>query len=214
MRTRTRTIARTAALAAAAGLTLLVTACGGSSDTGSAAGSTTTSPSTSSSSAAAAGMGDTFGAACAQVPSSGKGSFDGMAADPVATAASNNPLLSTLVSAVGAAGLGDTLNGAQGITVFAPVNDAFMKAPKATVDKALADPKGLLTKVLTYHVVPGMLTPQTLAGSHKTLEGGTLMVDGSGTDFTVNGNAKVVCGNVKTANATVYLIDGLLLPTA
>jgi uncharacterized surface protein with fasciclin (FAS1) repeats len=135
-----------------------------------------------------------------------------MAADPVATAASNNPALSTLVTAVKAAGLVDTLNSAQGITVFAPADSAFAAMDQATLKKALADPKGLLTTVLTYHVVSGKLTPAMLAGTHKTLQGGTVTVTGSGTDFTVNGSAKVVCGNVQTANATVYIIDGVLIP--
>jgi uncharacterized surface protein with fasciclin (FAS1) repeats len=86
--------------------------------------------------------------------------------------------------------------------------------PKPTLDKALGDPNGLLTTVLTYHVVPGQLAPDQLAGTHKTLQGGTIQVTGSGQDFTVNGNSSVVCGNIKTANATVYLIDQVLLPTS
>jgi uncharacterized surface protein with fasciclin (FAS1) repeats len=137
-----------------------------------------------------------------------------MATAPVATAASNNPVLSTLVTAVTAANLGDTLNTAQDITVFAPSNDAFAAMDKATLDSAMADPSGLLTKVLTYHVVPGRLTPEMLAGNHKTLNGADLTVAGSGQTFTVNGKAMVVCGNVQTANATVYIIDGVLLPPA
>jgi uncharacterized surface protein with fasciclin (FAS1) repeats len=153
-----------------------------------------------------------FGAACSAVPKDGAGSFTGMATDPVATAASHNPALTTLVTAVTKAGLGDSLNTAAGITVFAPINDAFGKLPKATLDKALGDPKGLLTTVLTYHVVAGRLTPAELPGMHKTLQGGSIDVTGSGTDFTVNGSAHVVCGNVPTANATVYLIDSVLLP--
>jgi uncharacterized surface protein with fasciclin (FAS1) repeats len=96
--------------------------------------------------------------------------------------------------------------------VFAPTNDAFSALPKPTLDKALGDPKGLVTTVLTYHVVPGQLAPDQLAGSHKTLQGGTLEVTGSGQDFTVNGNSRVVCGNVQTANATVHFIDQVLLP--
>jgi uncharacterized surface protein with fasciclin (FAS1) repeats len=159
-------------------------------------------------------MGEPFGAACASVPADGAGSFAGMAKDPVATAASNNPELSTLVTAVGAAGLGDTLNTTDDITVFAPANSAFEALDKATLDAALADPTGLLTTVLTYHVVPGRLTPEMLAGTHTTLQGDTLEVTGSGEDFTVNGTAKVVCGNVQTENATVYIIDGVLLPPA
>jgi uncharacterized surface protein with fasciclin (FAS1) repeats len=63
-------------------------------------------------------------------------------------------------------------------------------------------------------VVPGKLTPADLAGEHKTLGGGTITVEGSGESFTVDGSAKVICGNVTTANATVYIIDGVLLPKA
>ena len=153
-----------------------------------------------------------FGAACSAVPSDGAGSFDGMAQDPVATAASNNPVLSTLVTAVGEAGLGDTLNGAENITVFAPTNDAFEAMDQATLKKAMGDPKGLLTTVLTYHVVPKSLAPEDLAGTHTTLQGEEVTVEGSGEDFTVGGDAAVVCGNVQTANATVYIIDQVLAP--
>jgi uncharacterized surface protein with fasciclin (FAS1) repeats len=162
----------------------------------------------------AATMDEPFGAACATLPASGAGSVEGMALDPVATAASNNEALSTLVTAVGAAGLGETLNTTDDLTVFAPTNDAFAALDKATLDAALADPEGLLTTVLTYHVVPGRLSPDQLAGTHETLQGGTIEVAGSGEAFTVNDTAKVVCGNVQTKNATVYIIDGVLLPPA
>ena len=207
--------ARPTALAALAlALPLGLAACGSSSSAASGSssspGSTTmTTPATSSTTAASG----PFGSACAQVPSSGSGSFTGMASDPVATAASHNPLLSTLVSAVTKAGLVGTLNSAQGITVFAPTNDAFSKVPKATLDKAMADPKGLLTTVLENHVVQGRLSPSQLAGSHTTLAGTTIDVTGSGQSFMV-GSANVVCGNVQTANATVYIIDGVLLPSS
>ncbi len=219
MNKRTRT-------GAFAGLMLAAAVVGACSSAG-ATTAPTTAPSTASSIApsmapsmapsagASAAMTDQpFGPACASVPTSGAGSFSGMAGDPVATAASNNPALKTLVTAVTAAGLGDTLNTAKDITVFAPADGAFAAMDKATLDAAMADPKGLLTKVLTYHVVPGRLTPEMLAGTHPTLQGGTLTVAGSGEDFTVNGTAKVVCGNVQTANATVYIIDGVLLPPA
>jgi uncharacterized surface protein with fasciclin (FAS1) repeats len=194
-------------------LPLGLAACGDSGSTdASASSSTTTSSASSSSSTTTDDMAaEPFGAGCQAVPKDGKGSFGGMATDPVATAASNNPLLSTLVSAVGEAGLGETLNSAKDITVFAPTNDAFAAVPKATMDAAMKDPKGLLTKVLTNHVVPGKLTPETLAGEHKTLGGGTITVSGSGEAFKV-GQANVICGNVQTANATVYIIDGVLLP--
>ena len=198
---------RRAAVAGVLGLALMGAACS-SNDAGT---SGTQTPAASPTTAAMTASGP-FGAACSTVPASGAGSLDAMAQDPMATAASNNPELSTLVTAVTKADLVDTLNTAQGITVFAPTNDAFSALPTPTLDKALDDPKGLLTTVLTYHVVQGQLAPDQLAGSHKTLQGGTLEVSGSGEDFKVNGNSSVVCGNVKTANATVYLIDQVLLP--
>jgi uncharacterized surface protein with fasciclin (FAS1) repeats len=157
--------------------------------------------------------GETFGAGCAAVPTdaSNPGSFASMAKVPVATAASGNPVLSTLVTAVKKANLVDSLNSAQGITVFAPADGAFEKIPSDTLNGVLAD-NDQLTKVLTYHVVPGRLSPGQLAGTHKTLEGQDLTVAGSGTAFTVNGNSSVVCGNVQTENATVYIVDTVLLP--
>ncbi|GAA4083240.1 fasciclin domain-containing protein [Nonomuraea soli] len=153
-----------------------------------------------------------FGSACSAVPADGEGSFTGMADDPVATAASNNPVLSTLVTAVKQAGLVDTLNSAKDVTVFAPTNDAFAAIPKETLDKVLAD-KAMLTKILTYHVVAGKKAPADLAAAElTTLQGGTVSAKGSGESYTVN-DAKVVCGNVPTANATVYIIDKVLMPS-
>jgi uncharacterized surface protein with fasciclin (FAS1) repeats len=168
------------------------------------------------SSAAAAGSGATtsmdFGSGCASVPKSGAGSFTGMATAPVATAASANPLLSTLVAAVKAAGLVDTLNSASNITVFAPDNAAFAKIPAATLKGILAN-KAELTKILTYHVASGRYTAAQLASGAKikTLEGGTVTPAMMAGSYTVNG-ASVVCGNVQTANATVYIINTVLMP--
>jgi uncharacterized surface protein with fasciclin (FAS1) repeats len=211
-----RSIRTVGLVAAAATMALAMAACGSDSgdDSGSAAPAPTGAAPMTSPSGAAMTDGE-FGAGCAAVPtdSSNPGSFDAMAKEPVATAASGNPLLSTLVTAVKQAGLVDSLNTTQGITVFAPTNDAFAKIPKADLDKVLAD-KAMLTKVLTYHVVPGELTPEQLAGTHKTLEGADLTVAGTGMDFTANGDSKVVCGNVQTANATVYIVDTVLMPTS
>jgi uncharacterized surface protein with fasciclin (FAS1) repeats len=160
---------------------------------------------------AASAMSD-FGPGCSSVPKTGAGSFTGMSTAPVATAASANPVLSTLVTAVKKAGLVDTLNAANGITVFAPDNSAFAKIPASTLNSVLAN-KGELTKVLTYHVVAGRYTPAQLASGQtlKTLEGGTVTTAMSGGTYTVNG-AAVVCGNVQTANATVYIIGSVLMP--
>lgn len=165
-------------------------------------------------------MADLVGAGCADyaeaVPS-GAGSVEGMSMDPVATAASNNPLLTTLVSAVSGqlnpnVNLVDTLNGSE-FTVFAPVDDAFGKIDAATIETLKTD-SDLLTKILTYHVVPGQIAPADIEGMHTTVEGQDLEVTGSGDDWMVNGESMVICGGVKTANATVYLIDTVLMPPA
>ena len=161
---------------------------------------------------AAPAASEPFGPACSAIPADGAGSLQGMSTAPVATAASANPVLETLVAAVTAADLGDTLNSAPEITVFAPANDAFAAIPKKDLNALLAD-KPALTKVLTHHVVEGKIPPEELAGEHKTLAGDTITVKGSGEEFTVGeADAAVICGNVQTANATVYIIDGVLMP--
>ena len=212
-----RSLRRTSGLAALALTATLGLAACGSDDSGddatSDSSSMSESPSDDMSSGEAMDAGaQTFGAGCASIPADGAGSFDGMATEPVATAASANPLLKTLVTAVTKAELVDTLNSADGITVFAPTDDAFAQIPKKDLDAVLAD-QATLTKVLTYHVVPGQLGPEQLAGTHKTLEGAQLTVEGSGEDFTVgDAGSKVLCGNIPTANATVYVVDGVLMP--
>jgi uncharacterized surface protein with fasciclin (FAS1) repeats len=153
-----------------------------------------------------------FGRACGAVPASGPGSFQDMAADPVATAASHNPQLSRLYSALQKANLVDTLNNAQNVTVFAPANVAFDQLPQATVDRMLAD-NAKLTKILTYHVVGRRVDPAGLSpGNFPSLEGATVSTSGTGQDVKINGNTSVLCGNVRTANATVYIIDSILKP--
>ena len=216
---RTRTMGL-AALALTASMSL--TACGGDDTSDTASDDTTSSSAPSESTSeeptetpteseseepAADGP---FGPACADVPTEGEGSVEGMADDPVATAASNNPLLKTLVAAVTQAGLVDTLNSAQDISVFAPTEEAFAKIPKKDLNALLKDKKALTT-VLTHHVVPGKLSPADVAGEHETLAKDMITVEGSGEDFTAEG-ATVVCGNVQTANATVYLIDSVMMP--
>jgi uncharacterized surface protein with fasciclin (FAS1) repeats len=132
----------------------------------------------------------------------------------VATAASNNPLLTTLVAAVSGqlnpdVNLVDTLNGDE-FTVFAPVDEAFAAIDPATIE-ALKTDSETLTAILTYHVVPGQAAPADIVGTHTTVQGGDLEVTGSGDELMVN-DANVICGGVQTANATVYLIDSVLMP--
>ncbi|TLM85091.1 fasciclin domain-containing protein [Pseudarthrobacter sp. NamE5] len=227
MPTIKRTTFTVAGVAAAALFSL--TACGGSASTpGSSApadspsaSSMAPSPSATSSPGASAGAMDPaanlVGPGCAayaeQVPT-GAGSVEGMALDPVAVAASNNPILKTLTSAVSGqlnpkVDLVDTLNGDE-FTVFAPVDDAFAKIDAATIETLKTD-DALLSKILTYHVVPGQITPDMIAGTHATVQGGSVTVTGSGDELKVD-EANVICGGVQTKNATVYLIDSVLMP--
>ena len=146
----------------------------------------------------------------------GGGSIEGMSTEPVAVAASNNPLLTTLVAAVSGqlnpeVDLVDTLNGDE-FTVFAPVDDAFAMIDPATIE-ALKTDTATLSAILTYHVVPGQIAPDEIAGMHATVQGAELEVTGSGDELMVN-DANVICGGVQTANATVYLIDTVLMPPA
>jgi len=236
---------RALTLVAGAALALTLAACGSSSDTAtsstSAAAASTSAAATSEAmtseamtsgemssdamSSDAMSSGDMaapaalVGAGCAdyaaQVPT-GAGSVEGMALDPVATAASNNPLLTTLVAAVSGkvnpgVDLVNTLNNGE-FTVFAPIDSAFAKIDATTMTTLTTD-SALLSKILTYHVVPRQLSPSEVVGTHATAEGGTLTVTGSGDDLKVN-DATVVCGGVKTKNATVYLIDTVLTPPA
>ncbi|WP_433167023.1 fasciclin domain-containing protein [Kribbella sp. CA-247076] len=202
-------------------LAFATTACGSDDDSG-ASGSPAQTPSTSETTSttpsmdAAAGLVGPGCADYAKANPSGAGSIDGMAAAPVATAASGNPLLTTLVSAVSGklnpkVDLVSTLNGGE-FTVFAPVDTAFAKIPAATINTLKTD-DATLTKILTYHVVPGQLDPAAVVGKHVTVEKQQVTVTGSGDSLKVN-NASVICGGVKTANATVYLIDSVLMPPA
>jgi uncharacterized surface protein with fasciclin (FAS1) repeats len=201
-------------------IAVVAAACGSSDEPASSAPGTTSKTTTSSASSSqsmADPAADLVGPGCAgyaqQVPQ-GPGSVSGMAADPVAVAASNNPLLTTLVSAVSGklnpnVNLVDTLNGSE-FTVFAPVDDAFAKIDAGTIDMLKTD-SDTLTKILTYHVVPGQVAPDAIVGDQTTVEGGKVTVSGSGDNLKVNG-ANVICGGVHTANATVYLIDQVLMP--
>ncbi len=187
-----------------------------SSVSSSAAATTSSAPAMT---AAADPAADLVGTGCAgyaeQVPE-GPGSVTGMAQDPVATAASNNPILTTLTAALSGklnpgVNLVDTLNGGE-FTVIAPTDDAFAKIDAATLEKLKTDAP-LLTSILTYHVIPGQLSPAQVAGKHKTVEGGEVTVTGAGETLKFD-ESGLVCGGVKTANATVYMVDTVMMPPA
>jgi uncharacterized surface protein with fasciclin (FAS1) repeats len=211
------TLRRTGAAAAVLALSMSLAACGDDGDDSSSGSDDTTSessaPADDSADEATGAGADTFGEGCKLIPTDGKGSFDGMVTDPVATAASNNPLLTTLVTAVGAVpGLADTLNGAEALTVFAPTNDAFAKLPEADLNAVLADPE-TLGAILSHHVIGTNLDPEAVVGTQDTLNGDTVTVEGDTDGMTVEG-ANVLCGNIPTANATVYVIDTVMMPAA
>lgn len=234
---RTSTI-RTGGLAIAAAAALALGACGTDDSTDSSGASSASAMSStqsmspsgdmtsmnsssmkpSSDMAADGAMANLVGSGCAayaeQNPE-GPGSVDGMAKEPVATAASNNPMLTKLTAAVSGkvnpdVNLVDTLNGGE-FTVFAPVDKAFDAVDGATMNE-LGTNADMLTKLLSHHVIEGRIAPDEIVGTHTTLAGDDLTVSGTGDDLKV-GNASVVCGGVETANAVVYLVDGVLMPT-
>jgi uncharacterized surface protein with fasciclin (FAS1) repeats len=218
-----KNLVRVGLAASALSLILATAACGSDDDASGGTPSTSTSTSapadTPSAMPADDNMSGLVGPGCAdyaKANATGAGSIDGMAAAPVASAAAGNPLLKTLVASVSGqlnpkVNLVSTLNSDQ-FTVFAPVDSAFAKIPAATITTLKSD-SALLTKILTYHVVPGQLDATAVVGKHATAEKQELTVTGSGDNLKVN-NANVICGGVKTANATVYLIDTVLMPPA
>ncbi|WP_030420662.1 fasciclin domain-containing protein [Streptomyces sp. NRRL F-5065] len=154
-----------------------------------------------------------FGLNCSMLPQSGNGSAAQMAHEDVATAVDNNPNLSMLADAIKKTDLANTLNGLKDSTVFVPTNDAFDKLGTAKKEALLND-KAQLKKVLTYHVVEHkkITKAQLPHGKFTTLEGSTLTTSGSGDSFKVNGSVPIACGNIPTKNATVYIVDGVLIP--
>ena len=219
-----RNIQRLAGIGVMAAATLALAACGGTAAPASspAAGAPAAAPASAAPAATDTGVttnADVFGPACGQLPQGdAPGSLNAMGPQPVATAASTNPLLSTLVTAVKAVpGLPDTLNNTQGITVFAPYNGAFDAVPKQALQGLLKD-TNKLGGLLSYHVVGRRYDAKGLVAAGETTElaGGNLTIGGTADAPTITdgqGNtAKVLCGNIPTSNATVFVIDRVLMP--
>ncbi|UYP19102.1 fasciclin domain-containing protein [Rhodococcus sp. Z13] len=172
---------------------------------------------TTTTSASAAPASAPVGPGCADYAAAnptGPASLGELADQPVAEAAGNVPMLTTLTQALSGqlnpdVNLVETLNDGE-FTVFAPVDDAFAALDPATVETLKTD-SAMLTDILTYHVVAGEIAPADIAGTQTTVQGGTVEVTGEGEMWKVN-DANVVCGGIETENATVYLIDGVLLP--
>jgi uncharacterized surface protein with fasciclin (FAS1) repeats len=199
---------KTSVITAGLGVLALAAAACGSSAPAAPSSSQSHHPMMSHSAAAAAAA---FGPDCGMVPATGMGSLHGMTMDPVVTAASHNPLLTTFAADVKTAGLTGELNSMRAITVFAPADSAFSKASASAM--TMMHSKTELASILKYHVVSGSITPAELARGTtlKTLEGGTLKASKMGSVYEVN-NAHVTCGNIRTANATVYIISKVLVP--
>lgn len=151
---------------------------------------------------AAAGTAFLFAAASAQ------------AADVVDTAVKAGQF-NTLAAALKAAGLVDTLKGPGPFTVFAPTDEAFKKLPAGTVENLLKpENKAQLTKILTYHVVPGKVMSASLAGKTtdaKTVQGQTVKIDATKGGVMVN-TAKVVSADVAADNGVIHVIDTVIMP--
>ncbi|MFB7480555.1 fasciclin domain-containing protein [Streptomyces anulatus] len=201
---RVRTVAITVAAALSLPLSLGVVAAQASSSDSSPSATNTASPSPSQ---------QAFGPGCSKLPQSGNGSTAQMAHENVTTAVNNNPNLSMLADAIKKTDLASTLKGLKGSTVFAPTNDAFNKLG-ATKRDAILNDGAQLKKLLTYHVVENKkITKAELPhGTFTTLEGSTLTTSGSGDSFKVNGSVPIACGDIPTQNATVYIVDGVLVP--
>jgi uncharacterized surface protein with fasciclin (FAS1) repeats len=204
--------------AAAAALTACSSGSSSSSNTTSAAAPATSSSASSaetssaaSSSAASAGL--PWGSGCASLGVT-PAQLTAASKLPVGVAAAAVPQLKTVVTAATVAGMVSTLNSAPSLTVFAPLDSAFAKEPAGLLQSLITDPskKAQLVSTLKYHVVEGELTKEQLPGTHKTLEGSTLTITGSGDSYTINGTTKIVCGGIMTKNAVVNVIDGVLHP--
>ena len=138
-----------------------------------------------------------------------------MTDSPVATAVSMSPLLTILSSTLGFAGLTETLDSGEAFTVLAPVDSAFAKVDPVTVGDAMNDATGLLASILSYHVIPEQLSSEDLlgGGSFETVLGDEVTFEEREGVLLVNGGeAAVQCMDIPTANATVFLIDTVLMP--
>jgi len=152
-----------------------------------------------------------FGTECDKVSAGG---YRALAREPVATATSHDPELSELTHAIRVAGLTTTLNAAKSVTVFAPDDNAFAGIGTGNVSTLMAS-RSDLARVLENHIVTGRVTPRDLAsGVPLTAISGSTLHPAKADGLYQIDNATVVCGNVKTANATIYVINKVLVPSA
>jgi uncharacterized surface protein with fasciclin (FAS1) repeats len=151
------------------------------------------------------------GSGCGFIPERGSGSFSSISTQPVVKAVASNPQLSVFSSAIKTAALDDRLNALHAFTLFIPVNSAFSALSKNQITY-LRKPANLVT-VVRHQVVPASIAPARIARgvTVSSLSGARLTLAKRGRQYQVNG-ATVVCGNIKAANGTIYVIDKVLLP--
>lgn len=152
-----------------------------------------------------------FGPGCSRILGDDEADVERLSASDVVDALSQSPTLTRLGRAVEEAGLVQELEGEDGATLLAPDDEAFSRLGRADAARLLGD-RSTLVRVVRTHVLPERLGPEELVGRHQALSGATVEVTGSGTDLTVDGDARVVCGNIRTSNATIYVIDRVLVP--
>ncbi|MBV7295789.1 fasciclin domain-containing protein [Corynebacterium sp. TAE3-ERU12] len=153
-------------------------------------------------------------AAYAEAHTDGPASLEAISGQNVVEALPNIPELSTLTAALtgelnGEVNLVSTIQDGEW-TIFAPTDDAFAKVDDATIE-ALKTDADLLSTVLTYHVVDGQAGLDAIAGEHTTVAGEMVTVTIDGDEMKVN-DSNITCGGISTTNATVYLIDSVLMP--
>lgn len=177
-------------------------------------GQSPSTPSNGASTAATSGAAATppFGSGCPNLPDSGPGSLIDLGDRDWIDALAQVPALSQLSVTTSLSGLASSLQGVGEVTVFAPDDTAFRRIGAAEGRRLLTQPAAGV-ETLSYHVVPGRITPENLVGTHRTLTGGSLQIAGSGQAFTVDGRAAITCGNLQTKNATIYIVDRVLQPS-
>lgn len=162
-----------------------------------------------------------YGPRCNEVPKSGPGSAEQMGTQPAGSAIGTTPLLTRFGIQLRLSGLDQTLDKTDtGYTVFAPVGSAFeplshLGSHSGDLSRLPVDPKVAFMALLSYHVVPKRYSAAELAsaGTIKTLQGTPLTVSGDGLALAIGAqHAHVLCGNIPTANATVFVIDQVLIP--
>ncbi|MEU3020604.1 fasciclin domain-containing protein [Nocardiopsis sp. NPDC007018] len=197
----------------AVALALALGACGSGGDTGDGAAREVVRESGEGGAAAGGDTAEPFGPGCSDFPSRGAGSLDAMADQTFTTAIADSPVLGRLAEALERAGLGEDLDTAVGVTVFAPTNEAFDMYPDGEMDDLMRDRDGL-AYLLNYHVVADAVGGADLgAGVFDSLSGGQVRTSGSTGEYVVDDYAPVVCADVRTANATVHVVDMLLIPS-